>query len=236
MPPRPTSNDSPAPSGSGASDAPRVRKRARSAELSRERILDAALHEFATKGYDGATTAAIARRVGVTQPLIHYHFGSKIALWRACSDLSFQRMADELAAAERELQADNLPDAVRVLARRFVGYLATNRDFLRLMFTEPAHDTPRMAWVVEHHVRPIAERARGVLVMAQEAGLLKKHISTERLLFAFLGAASFFFDAGPLVQRLYALDPTNDEEVERFVDTLIDIFTTGIAVRRKAGS
>jgi AcrR family transcriptional regulator len=59
-------------------------------------ILEAALAEFAEHGYSGATTASIARRVGVTQPLVHYHFGSKEALWRTTVDGLFTKMAEQL--------------------------------------------------------------------------------------------------------------------------------------------
>ena len=64
---------------------------------SRERILRAALAEFAIKGFDGTTTAAIARHAGVTQPLVHYHFTSKIVLWKAAVHSAFARMHGLLA-------------------------------------------------------------------------------------------------------------------------------------------
>ena len=31
---------------------------------------------------NGTTTAGVARRAGVTQPLVHYHFATKNQLWR----------------------------------------------------------------------------------------------------------------------------------------------------------
>ena len=37
----------------------------------RERLLDAALVEFGAKGFDGASTRAIARRIGAHQPQIN---------------------------------------------------------------------------------------------------------------------------------------------------------------------
>ena len=46
----------------------------------RERILQVALEEFAANGFEGTSMAHIARRAGVTQPLVHYHFASKDAL------------------------------------------------------------------------------------------------------------------------------------------------------------
>ena len=67
-----------------------------------EALLDAALHEFAAHGFDGASTRAIATRAGVHQPQINYHFDSKEALWRAAVDHLFARLdalihhADEL--------------------------------------------------------------------------------------------------------------------------------------------
>lgn len=45
------------------------------------RILDAALEQFAEKGYDGATTLAIARSAGVSEKTLFQHFGSKERLF-----------------------------------------------------------------------------------------------------------------------------------------------------------
>src|SRR5688500_11236961 len=70
---------------------------------SRERILDAALQEFALRGFDGTTTASIARHAGVTQPLVHYHFRSKIALWKAAVRSAFAASALAFAGVEQEL-------------------------------------------------------------------------------------------------------------------------------------
>lgn len=46
----------------------------------RDRILDAAEHLFATKGYDGTSTRDIVAATGDTIGSVNYHFGSKKAL------------------------------------------------------------------------------------------------------------------------------------------------------------
>jgi TetR/AcrR family transcriptional regulator len=46
------------------------------------RILKAAEEVFATSGFSGARTAAIARRAGVPKANLHYYFGTKEALYR----------------------------------------------------------------------------------------------------------------------------------------------------------
>lgn len=59
----------------------RARGRPRgSAGEARERIVDAAAEEFATKGYEGVSMRAIARRAGVDARLVRHYFESKSAL------------------------------------------------------------------------------------------------------------------------------------------------------------
>ncbi len=52
----------------------------------KEEILLVALEEFKKRGFNGASTTEIAEEVGVTQPLLHYHFSSKLSLFKACVD------------------------------------------------------------------------------------------------------------------------------------------------------
>ena len=53
----------------------------RPGEPTRAEILTAASALFAERGYDRTSLRAIARACGVSQPLIHHHFGSKKKLW-----------------------------------------------------------------------------------------------------------------------------------------------------------
>jgi TetR/AcrR family transcriptional regulator len=51
-------------------------------ERTRRALLDAALDEFAARGYAGARVRDIADRAGVSKDLISYHFGGKDGLYR----------------------------------------------------------------------------------------------------------------------------------------------------------
>ena len=54
-----------------------------SAEERRESVIRAAMIEFADHGYNGTSTSAIARRVGVSQPYLFRLFENKRALFEA---------------------------------------------------------------------------------------------------------------------------------------------------------
>lgn len=64
------------PSASAAATEPARRPRVQRA-VRREQILRASLELFAEYGYANTTTAAIAERVGVTEPILYQHFKSK---------------------------------------------------------------------------------------------------------------------------------------------------------------
>ena len=64
------------------------------ADERREQIVAAARAEFAAHGYQAATTDAIARRAGVSQPYVVRLFGTKQALFLAVADSCFQQVHD----------------------------------------------------------------------------------------------------------------------------------------------
>src|SRR5947209_12708159 len=66
-----------------------------SSEERRDQVLEAATHEFAAHGYHAASTAAIARLAGISQPYIYALFPNKRELFLA----AHARMIDGLRAA-----------------------------------------------------------------------------------------------------------------------------------------
>lgn len=71
----------------------------RNPERSRERILFAALKEFAAKGFAGARVDAIARRANINKRMLYHYFGDKEELFKAVLRRKI---------SERQLWAENL--------------------------------------------------------------------------------------------------------------------------------
>jgi TetR/AcrR family transcriptional regulator len=105
---------------SGMRRMPLGETRQRDAERSRELLLEAALDEFAAKGFAGARVQDIAARAGVNKQLISYYFGGKAGLYRATA----QRWLDiEASFASQDLPLEDL----------VVEYLRTVLDDPRLL-------------------------------------------------------------------------------------------------------
>jgi len=67
----------------------------------REQVLEAAIREFAEQGYHAASTAAIARRAGISQPYIYALFPNKQELFLAVHDLCIGRIRARFREAAR---------------------------------------------------------------------------------------------------------------------------------------
>jgi TetR/AcrR family transcriptional repressor of bet genes len=72
----------------------------------RRQIAAGLLTVMARQGYDGASTADIARAAGLAPGLVHYHFENKQAILLAALELLVRDHADRLAAALATAAAD----------------------------------------------------------------------------------------------------------------------------------
>jgi AcrR family transcriptional regulator len=66
----------------------------------RARIRDAALQQFAARGFEGATIRAIAEAAGVSPGLVQHHFGSKDGLRQACDDSVLELVRRKIRAID----------------------------------------------------------------------------------------------------------------------------------------
>jgi AcrR family transcriptional regulator len=78
----------------------RTRQRS-TAEERRDAVIDAAIAEFGEHGYHATSTAAIAKRAGISQPYIYALFPDKESLFLACYRRGCERIRQAFADAAR---------------------------------------------------------------------------------------------------------------------------------------
>ena len=67
-------------------------KREDKSVMSRQRILEAAFEEFASKGYDGASLNAVWVEKGISKGIIYHHFKDKDEIYPACVAICFDAL------------------------------------------------------------------------------------------------------------------------------------------------
>jgi AcrR family transcriptional regulator len=73
--------------------------RRQTADERREAVLSAATQEFAERGFHGASTEAIARAAGISQPYLFRLFGTKKSLYLATARTGMRVVIERMAAA-----------------------------------------------------------------------------------------------------------------------------------------
>jgi AcrR family transcriptional regulator len=147
-------------------------------EARREVIETVATEVFAQRGYAGASIDEIARRAGVSAPVIYDHFASK----RELHERLLERTRDELLAMWTEALAGSESPAVRIprSIEAWAAYVEANPFAARMYFRESSgdpeveaahrriHDQARSALTAIVGALPGAEAYGGSLEMAAE--------------------------------------------------------------------
>jgi TetR/AcrR family transcriptional regulator len=187
----------------------------------RNLILDAALSEFAQRGYDAASIRRIAERTRLQHPLITYHFRTKLILWRAVAEHAFGEIR---TAWDRQAPPDSdLPpiDRVREEYRTFLRFTLQYPDFHHFMLRESHPHNPRLTWLTKTILKPLLEeRLLPQIHAAQEAGELPAGHPI-LIHYMLIGMTSVLCSLRDEIHAIAGFSPT-DPKIEHEYWTLID--------------
>jgi AcrR family transcriptional regulator len=207
----------------GRRGAPRKRAEQQRAIDTRASILNAAIAEFAQRGFDGASIRAIADRLGLQHPLITYHYRSKDILWRAAAEHAFAqiRAGWDISAPE---ESDLSPLArLRHEYTTLFRYTVAFPEFHRFMRQETLTNNPRLKWVAETVLAPLLGRLLPQIIEAQKQGLLP---AVDPILFHYMmvSLSATLSEFGPELQvtsGLSSADPKVVAAYWRLVDETV---------------
>ncbi|KUO71921.1 MAG: transcriptional regulator [Desulfosporosinus sp. BRH_c37] len=110
--------------------------RKKTVEQRRQDILEASLKIFAAKGYNGSTTAEIARTAGVAEGTIFRHFATKKDLLVAVLE---PKVLEGLIQLDKNHSEDTPTEFFRHFLRNRLELIKVNNSLIRLMFTEASY-------------------------------------------------------------------------------------------------
>jgi AcrR family transcriptional regulator len=156
------------------------------AEVRREAVLEAARVEFGQHGLHGASTDAIARRAGISQPYLFRLFGSKKELFLAVIEAC---LAETLDVFRKAASGTSGAEALQAIGNAYRGLITSDRSLLQVQLQSYA------ASVVDPGIRETTARGFGRLVDYVEtvSGADRRTISA-------------FFATGMLLNVLAAMD------------------------------
>lgn len=159
----------------------------------KQKILDAALDQFAERGPAGTTVERIASAAGVNKERIYNYFGNK-------HDLFMAVMAQESARVAAAVAFDpKAEDPIGEYAGRIFDYQVEHPQLLRLILWE--------GLTVRNEVAAEAERSQhyrekaGIVAKAQSDGIVRDDLPPGALVFSIMALAGWW-QASPHVARM----------------------------------
>lgn len=87
----------------------------------REQLLETAAAEFAGTGLRGTTTAALASRAGISEPILYLHFESKDSLFRETVERSIDKRLQLLGEKLAHVSGSGVLDSIERMAEATVA-------------------------------------------------------------------------------------------------------------------
>jgi TetR/AcrR family transcriptional regulator len=162
----------------------------RDPDATRQRILSAAFELFVEQGFADVAMRQIAERSGVTKSLIHHHFGSKDALWKATKEAAFELYAE--SQRQDLIQSDQSnEDLLRRAVISYFRFLQTHPEVVRLFAWAHLERDTCVGENDSELVRLGAERIR----QAQENGVFRSDVNPVHVITTFVITCTHWFEA-----------------------------------------
>jgi len=200
-------------------------RRERSGEATRKRILDAAEHEFAAKGFDGARLAAIARAAEAPQALIHHHFADKAGLYQAVLERALGAiaavgwrilgaMAPPTKRRAKRFERAELEALVEALVGMLVDFYATNAPVLRILRHEAMRGGALAEGLVRAHVKPQLDNVVARFDGMRARGEVRADVDARQLCISAVAMACFPYTEEAFLHAVWSVDPQSPAFIE----------------------
>ena len=179
-------------------DAPRRGRRAANAarrdpDATKSKILGAAWHEFAQKGFAGARVDAIAARSGANKRMIYHYYGDKERLFVAVLEAAY----DRARSAEQGLDLEHMEPVAamrRMIEFTFDSFIK-DRSFIQLLNNEnlyKARHLKKSTRVPRMH-SPLIGMIDGILRRGAETGVFRSGVDATQLWISIAALGYFYF-------------------------------------------
>lgn len=207
----------------------RDHRRDRDSELTRKLILDAAEKLFSERGFAGTSVRDISEASGVSQPLIHHHFGSKKMLYHEVKKRAIERFWERWT--QRSVSGNGkflrpelfLSEGIE----SFFWFVRDNENIIRLSIWACLEGDTDLWPGEKESVDLLAQE----VARAQEAGVINSEIDPRMFTIMIEAVTIFWWQYRSNLVKLFVdeseknLDKVIDDLDRRYLDNVLRIFS-----------
>ncbi|MDG1263796.1 MAG: helix-turn-helix domain containing protein [Flavobacteriaceae bacterium] len=201
------------------------RKRGRpvaSEKLNIDVILEAALDVFSDHGYEGAQLKEVAQKVGVTTPLISYHFENKEDLWKK----SIIHLSGKIMLRYEEVRKEHIHlkgiALLKAFSKEYLHLMAEFPSMYKVLLQEMGRKSWRYDFVSQHLLMPVVWFSHKPITESNDLEEFKS-IPVANFVSIMFGATSSFFVLSQTLEAEYGISPFTKENIEIHANIMNDL-------------
>jgi AcrR family transcriptional regulator len=197
--------------------------RKRNPKLTRQRVLEAAMVEFAEKGLSGARVDEIARRSGANKRMLYHYFGNKEDLYLAVMEAIYKKKLEE--ELELELTGMDPVEGMSALIRFTWRYYLENPEFISLINNEnllKARYIKKSAEIKTLH-SPLVKLIKGLLARGEKNGVFRKGIDPVQLYITIAALGYYYLSNAHTLSTIFNRDLLSQKELKGRDDHRVDV-------------
>ncbi|WP_076997621.1 TetR/AcrR family transcriptional regulator [Variovorax sp. KK3] len=180
--------DGPAPVEGGPT---RRRLRRETSDLLENRILDAAIEEFAEHGFAGARIERVSAAANTVDRMLYYYYGNKERLYQAV----LAKIYEDMIGAQREfVMPDDPVEGMRQLVLHSWDHYHSHPNLVRLLMNENLlrGRHVRESVDLERTTLPLVQTVETLLTSGQAEGVFRRDLSSEHVLMTIMSLGFFY--------------------------------------------
>lgn len=194
-----------------------------------DKILDAAISNFAKKGYYGTKTADIARDSGVSEGAVFKYYNTKKDIFRGVMNKIIQKIVPELLMMTDQefqglVQAEDPRQQIKAYVKIRIERVTQNIDTFRIIMNELQYHPDIMDEFKEQFILKAIKKIEMFFNFGIEKGIFRQidpHIAGRSL----MGMMNMI-----VLESIVFKKPM---ELDKELDAVIDIYLNGIFVKKE---
>lgn len=169
-----------------------AKKTVRDSAKTKEELLAASEHEFATKGLYGARIDNIATEAGVNKRMIYEYFGNKEELYKTVLNRAYHRLL------EREVnvlsEKTSAKEAIYKTIHMYFEFLAQHETFVQLVLWENLNHAKYLKELnVQDIKEPTIELLHEIIKGGKQSGIFRQDLDADEVILSILTYTFSYF-------------------------------------------
>lgn len=201
--------------------------------MTKNKIIAAALEEFAEHGYHAATIRNICKRAGVNIAAINYHFSGKAELYRQALEMIFA-VKPPLPCGEKIQSDADMKTVMRDWIKTFLYRGNDKKVPESLLMKKIAHHemlNPSDVFdeIIEVYFKPDVLSLESILRKGMPPNTTEQEIKTR--VFSTLGSCMFYFFHGRCIEKFWTEGDFIDDNLDMIVEHIAAQSLMGLKFR-----